>query len=151
MADSRGELPHITVATVVERDGRFLMVKEASGDQIVYNQPAGHVEKEETLFRAALRETFEETGWRVELTGLLGIYHYTSSANNITYVRHCFIASALEFDDKATLDPDIIETMWLSDDDIQQLAGQLRSPIVLQAIEHYRQGIHFPLSLINEP
>jgi ADP-ribose pyrophosphatase YjhB (NUDIX family) len=127
------------------------MVKEASGNQIVYNQPAGHVEKQETLSVAALRETFEETGWHVELTGLLGIYHYTSTANNITYIRHCFIANALDFDSTAQLDPDIIETMWLTEEEILQRKAQLRSPIVLQAVEHYRRGIQFPLSLINEP
>ena len=151
MPDSRGELPHITVATVVERDGRFLMVKEASGERIVYNQPAGHVEKQETLHAAAVRETLEETGWQVELTALLGIYHYTSPANKVTYIRHCFIARALHRDNNAVLDPDIIETMWLTEDEILQKRQQLRSPIVLQAIEHYRQGIHYPLAVINEP
>lgn len=151
MSNSRGELPHITVATVVERDGHFLMVKETSGTEIVFNQPAGHVEKQETLFAAALRETLEETGWHVELTGLLGIYHYTSTANNVTYIRHCFIARALHKDDNAALDPDIIEAMWLSEDEILQKQQQLRSPIVLQAIEHYRLGISYPLAVINEP
>lgn len=150
MSDSRGELPHITVATVVEREGRFLMVKETSGDGIVFNQPAGHVEKQETLFAAALRETLEETGWHVELTGLLGVYHYTSAANNVTYIRHCFIAKALHQDSNAELDPDIIEAMWLTEEEILQRQEQLRSPIVIQAIEHYRQGLSFPLSLINE-
>lgn len=127
------------------------MVKEESGDQIVYNQPAGHVEKQETLQAAALRETLEETGWHVELTALLGIYHYTSSANDVTYIRHCFIARALHRDDHAVLDPDIIEAMWLSEDEILQNREQLRSPIVLQAIEHYREGIKYPLAVINEP
>ena len=90
------ELPHITVATIVERDGKFLMVRENSGGRLVYNQPAGHVEPSETLFDAALRETLEETAWRVELKQLLGIYQYTSAENGITYIRHCFIAKAIE-------------------------------------------------------
>ena len=69
--------PHITVATVIEDDGRFLFVEEVKAGRLVLNQPAGHLEANESLREAALRETLEETGWDVELTALLGIYLYT--------------------------------------------------------------------------
>ena len=79
------QLPHITVATIVERAGKFLMVKENSGGRLVYNQPAGHVEVKESLLDAAIRETLEETAWRVNLEKLLGIYQYTSPENGYLY------------------------------------------------------------------
>lgn len=145
------DLPHITVATVVPDGDRFLMVEENSNGRIVYNQPAGHLESGETLAQAALRETLEETGWHVRLEALLGIYHYTSSANNITYIRHCFIAAPLQEVENATLDPDIIAAMWLTEDDILARSAQLRSPIVLDAIRDYRRGIAHPLTVINDP
>ena len=75
------EAPHITVASVVQQAGRFLMVKENADGRTVYNQPAGHLELGESLIAAAERETLEETGWRVRATAFLGIYHYTSQHN----------------------------------------------------------------------
>ena len=93
------QLPHITVATIVERAGKFLMVKENSGGRLVYNQPAGHVEVKESLLDAAIRETLEETAWRVNLEKLLGIYQYTSPENGITYIRHCFICESYRAED----------------------------------------------------
>ena len=77
--------PHITVATVIEDDGRFLFVEEFKAGRMVLNQPAGHLEANESLREAALRETLEETGWEVKLTGLLGIYLYTC----LLYTSRC--------------------------------------------------------------
>ena len=79
--------PHKTVATVVEHNARFLMVEELINGQLVLNQPAGHLEANESLAQAALRETLEETAWEVELTGLLGLYQQTSSVNNINIIQ----------------------------------------------------------------
>ena len=145
------ELPHITVATIVEREGKFLMVRENSGARLVYNQPAGHVEPNETLFDAALRETLEETAWHVELERLLGIYQYTSPENGITYIRHCFIATAIEPRTERDLDPDILETKWLSLDELEGFESELRSPLVLKVIRDYLSGVNFPLSVIQLP
>src|ERR1700756_5172493 len=83
-------LPHITVATIVEDNGRFLMVEELKGGRAVLNQPAGHLDPNETLTEAAVRETLEETGWDVEATGIVGIYLYTAPSNGVTYQRGCF-------------------------------------------------------------
>src|SRR5690606_14838434 len=86
--------PHITVATLVEKEGRFLMVEERSNGAIVFNQPAGHVEEGESLVEAALRETLEESGWQVRLSGFLGSYVLTIPDKGRTYYRFCFIAEA---------------------------------------------------------
>ncbi|PCI76168.1 MAG: NUDIX hydrolase [SAR86 cluster bacterium] len=145
------QLPHITVATIVERAGKFLMVKENSGGRLVYNQPAGHVEARESLLDAAIRETLEETAWRVNLEQLLGIYQYTSPDNGITYIRHCFIAKAIEPRTKRNLDEDITEAVWVSFEELEQRESQMRSPLVLEVIRDYLKGISYPLSLIVVP
>lgn len=143
--------PHITVATVVERDGQFLMVREQSDGLIVYNQPAGHLEENETLIAAALRETLEETAWQVEIRHLLGIYQYTSPTNGICYVRHCFIADPIQQLRDHALDPDIIEAQWLSLDELESHAAEMRSPLVLKAVTDYLSGQRFPLTLLADP
>lgn len=140
--------PHATVAVVVENEqGQFLLVEERSNGRVVYNQPAGHVEEDEAITDAALREALEETGWQVELQHFLGLYTYKAPANNVTYYRFCFSARAVE---KITqqLDTDIIAAHWLSLDDIHARRDQLRSPLVLQCIEDYRNGRRFPLDII---
>lgn len=145
------QLPHITVATVVESDGKFLMVKEQSDGLIVYNQPAGHLEENETLLEAARRETLEETAWQVEIRYLLGIYQYTSPVNGICYVRHCFLADAIQQMRDRELDADIIEAQWLSLDELEAHAAEMRSPLVLKVIADYLRGQRFPLTLLSNP
>ena len=145
------QLPHITVATIVERAGKFLMVKENSGGRLVYNQPAGHVEVKESLLDAAIRETLEETAWRVNLEKLLGIYQYTSPENGITYIRHCFIAKAIEPRTERDLDEDIAEAVWVSLEELEQRESEMRSPLVLEVIRDYLKGVSYPLSLIVVP
>jgi ADP-ribose pyrophosphatase YjhB (NUDIX family) len=141
--------PHITVATVVEREGRFLMVKEKSDGLIVYNQPAGHLEIGESLIAAAQRETLEETAWQVRVDQFLGIYQYTSPLNKISYVRHCFIAEPIVEQSAAVLDSGILEVSWLRIEEIELLSDELRSPMVLRVLQDYLHGARYPLSLIN--
>ena len=140
---------HTTVATIVERDNQFLMVHELSDGLTVYNQPAGHLEEGETLIDACIRETHEETGWRVKPTFFLGINQYRSPINNVTYMRHTFIAEAIELDQNATLDEDIIEASWLSYDEIIANKGKLRSQVVLSDIEQYRKGVRLDLQYVK--
>lgn len=144
-------LPHITVATVVERDHRFLMVKENSDGEIVYNQPAGHVENGETIPDAAIRETLEETSWHVQPSEFLGVYQYTSPANGVCYVRHCFVAEAIRQEPDFKLDEDILEAVWLDLNEVRTLAhnAELRSPLVLQVIEDYLQGKFLTLDIFR--
>jgi 8-oxo-dGTP pyrophosphatase MutT (NUDIX family) len=143
--------PHATVAVIVEDDqGRFLMVEEVSQGRVVFNQPAGHVEENEQIDHAALRETLEETGWQVRLDYFLGLYTFRAPANGVTYYRFCYAATALS---RTTdqLDDDIIAAHWLTLKDLEAREDELRSPLVLQCIEDYRNGRRFPLDVIVEP
>ena len=108
--------PHITVATIIEDNGRFLMVEELKNGRAVLNQPAGHLDPHETLTEAAIRETLEETGWDVEATGIVGIYLYTAPSNGVTYQRVCFIAKALKHHPDYQLDEGILRARWLTRD-----------------------------------
>ena len=141
--------PHATVACIVEMDGRFLMVEESSHGQTVFNQPAGHVDENESIFDAAVRETLEETAWRVELTGLIGLYVYTAPQNGVCYHRYCFRANAIEQTDNA-LDKDIIAAHWLSYEEIVAKGDRLRSPLVLKCIDDALARPPAPLDLIFE-
>ena len=141
--------PHVTVATIVERDNRYLMVYEDADGKKVYNQPAGHLEPDETLCEAAIREALEETGWEVRLTGVIGVNLYTAHSNGITYFRTTFIGEALSHDENRPLDTGIIEAVWLTYEEILERKDQLRSPMTLQIIEDYRAGRRFPLSVVG--
>jgi 8-oxo-dGTP pyrophosphatase MutT (NUDIX family) len=142
--------PHGTVATIVEKDGKFLLVKEISNGKEVYNQPAGHIEADESVFDAAIRETEEETGYQVSLNKFVGIYIYKAPSNGVTYHRYCFSADIVNYDETAPLDEGIIEACWLSLDEIKAQSEMMRSPIVLKCIEDYINRPHQPLELIFE-
>lgn len=144
-------IPHVTVATVVEDQGRFLLVEEHAEGRVVLNQPAGHLEADETLIQAALRETLEETGWEVELTGVTGIYLYTAPTNGVTYQRVCFAARPLRHRPDLPLDHGIIGPRWLTRDELDECQGQWRSALVARCIDDYLAGGSYPLSLIREP
>ncbi len=146
--------PHVTVATVVERDGHYLMVEEydqLSGG-LVFNQPAGHLDPGEGLLEAALRETLEETGWEVRLNGVIGI-SLATAPNGITYYRTTFHALPVKELENATLDPDIHAVHWMSYEEILANSARMRSPLVLPTVEQYREGHCYPLDLIyiDEP
>ncbi|MBX2858737.1 MAG: NUDIX hydrolase [Cellvibrionaceae bacterium] len=141
--------PHVTVATVVEKQGRFLVVKEECLDETVYNQPAGHLDPNESLIDAAIRETREETAWEVKINYLIGVQHYHSTANQITYIRFSFNASPLKFHSEQALDTGIICAEWKTLAELEALELQLRSPMVLGDIKQYLQGKRYPLELLN--
>src|SRR5690554_2503194 len=137
--------PRKTVAVVVEQQdnlkdplrSRFLMVEEHSDGKIVFNQPAGHLDAGESLADAARREALEETGWDVELTAFLGLYHYLAPEGQDSYIRSCFIARAVRQRPDYTLDPDVIEARWMTLAELQQRPAQIRSPLVMPVIEDY--------------
>ncbi|MFZ5755632.1 MAG: NUDIX hydrolase [Pseudomonadota bacterium] len=140
--------PHLTVATVVLRDGRYLLVEESPHGTPVFNQPAGHVEGGESLAEAAARETLEETGYRVRTTHLLGIYVWTSPANGATYYRIGFAGEIEAEVDGYRRDRDIDAVHWLTLDEIRARREQMRSPLVLRCFEDHAAGRRFPLDFV---
>ncbi|MCP3908476.1 MAG: NUDIX hydrolase [Oceanicoccus sp.] len=140
--------PHVTVATVVEKDGKYLLVEERCNGELVFNQPAGHLDPNETLEEAAVRETFEETGWHVKLKGVVGVALYTSPHNQVTYHRTTFYATAEEHDPQQTLDDGIQQAVWMSYEEMQANSERMRSHLVIQSIEQYQQGHRYPINLV---
>jgi len=142
--------PHITVATIVEVQGRFLLVEEFKEGRHVLNQPAGHLDPNETLRQAAVRETLEETGWDVELTGVVGIYLYTAPSNGVTYQRVCFVAKPLVHHMERVLDTGIVQALWLSRDELFNQSERWRSELVMRCIDDYLAGPLHDLELIRD-
>ncbi|RAU43500.1 MULTISPECIES: NUDIX hydrolase [unclassified Pseudomonas] len=141
--------PHITVATIVEDDGRFLFVEESKNGKYVLNQPAGHLEPAETLREAAIRETLEETGWDVELTGVVGIYLYTAPSNGVTYQRVCFAARATRHHPDRPLDTGIVAAHWLTRDELAAQPERWRSHLVLECLDDYLTGPVHSLDVVR--
>ena len=142
--------PHITVAALCERDGKFLLIKENVDGRIVYNQPAGHLEAGETLLQAVVRETLEETRYQFLPQALQGIYRYElNQSTAITYLRFLFHGVAGDLVD-GELDQGIIAAEWLSYAQILSCREQHRSPMVLQCIEDFRQRPGYPLDIISQ-
>jgi 8-oxo-dGTP pyrophosphatase MutT (NUDIX family) len=141
-------LPHVTVATIVEKDGKYLLVHERCNDHLVYNQPAGHLDPNESLQQAAVRETFEETAWTVELKGLVGIALYTSPVNQVTYHRTTFFAEAIAHNPEQPLDEGIEQAVWMSLDEMKAAASQMRSELVIKSVEQYLNGHRYPLDAV---
>lgn len=141
--------PHITVATIVENNGRFLLVEELKAGQLVLNQPAGHLEPNETLRQAAVRETLEETGWDVELTGVVGIYLYVAPSNGVTYQRVCFAANPVRHHPQRKLDSGIVAAAWLSYDELLAQPARWRSELVPRCIDDYLNGPLYDLEIVR--
>lgn len=140
---------HVVVACVVERDGGFLMVEERINGQSKLNQPAGHWEQGETLIAGAVREALEETGWDVQPTQLLGVYHHDPADLAYGFLRIAFVAQALQERPGYTLDTGIERAVWMTRDEIAASRERHRSPMVLRCVDDYLAGQRFPLSLIT--
>ncbi|MDQ7988003.1 MAG: NUDIX hydrolase [Candidatus Dactylopiibacterium sp.] len=141
--------PHVTVAAVVEREGRFLLVEEQTDQGVRLNQPAGHLEAGESLGAACVREALEETAHHVEPEALVGIYRWPRPAGDITYLRFAFAARLTGFEAGRALDTGIIRAVWLTPQEIAQAAARLRSPLVLQCVEDHLAGRRYPLELMR--
>lgn len=139
----------VTVAAVVEQEERFLIVEEECHGAIVLNQPAGHLEPGESLIDAVVRETREETGYAFDPLHLVGIYLWHSDESGRSYLRVTFAGRAEAPSAKPALDDGIIATHWLKPAQLTRHGSQLRSPLVMRAIEDYRMGIRFPLDTLS--
>lgn len=137
----------VTVAAIIEQRGRYLVVEERVGDEIVFNQPAGHVEGGESLLEAAVREVEEETGYRFAPEALIGVYLWELEAGERTFLRVCLAGSAVPPPETPTLDEGIIAAHWLSRE--QLLSRNLRSPLVLGCIDDFRSGTRYPLACLR--
>ncbi len=139
--------PNVTVAAVIERNRRFLFVEETSKGSLVLNQPAGHLEENESLIDAVKREVLEESGWHFTPHRVTGIYLYTSPSSDITYLRVCFAGSCHTHQVERALDEGIVRALWLDPDELDKY--RLRSPMVRQCVEDYLSGQSFPLSYLK--
>lgn len=143
--------PSVTVAAIIERDGRFLLVEEETSDGIRLNQPAGHLDPGESLIQAVARETLEESAHDFTPTALIGMYmsRYLSSrtGKEVTYLRFAFAGDLGNVHDQP-LDHGILRTVWMTYEEMLTCADRHRSPLVLRGVEDYRRGQRAPLSLI---
>lgn len=142
--------PHFTVAAVIEKGDKFLLVEELIDGQKVFNQPAGHLEPNESFLEAVIRETEEETANVFQPEKLIGLYRWKLESKDRTYIRLSFSGIITKTLENQALDTDIIRTVWLGYDEIIKHKKQLRSPLVLECIDDYRQGKHYPLELLKD-
>ena len=140
--------PNVTVAAVLERDGRFLLVEEHTEQGIRFNQPAGHLEPGESLIEGAVRETLEETAYAFLPTAVLGIYQYHHESDDTTYLRFAFTGEITGHEAERALDEGIIRAVWLTVEEIRGHGARHRSPLVMRCVDDYLAGRRYPLELI---
>jgi 8-oxo-dGTP pyrophosphatase MutT (NUDIX family) len=140
--------PSVTVAAIIERDGKFLFVEEVQDGRRVLNQPAGHLDPGETLLAACAREVLEETAHRIEPAGLVGIYRWHYRPADVTFLRFCFSARILGVE-HAPLDKEIVALHWLSPAELKAQSPMHRSPLVQQCVDDYLAGRNFPLTVLS--
>ena len=142
--------PDITVAAVTESDGKFLVVEERINRRLVFNQPAGHVERGENLITAVVREVREETAWRFEPQGLLGIYLWLNPTTGLRTMRFAFTGAVADHDPAQPLDHGIVSTHWLTKEELLLREHRLRSPLVMRCVRDYLEGRREPLSTVAD-
>lgn len=141
--------PNVTVAAVIARDGRFLLVEEKTALGARYNQPAGHLEADESLLAAVVRETLEESAYHFNPTHLIGIYRWHAEESDTTYLRFAFTGEITGHDPDRTLDTGIIRTVWLTPEEISASQAHHRSPLILRCVQDYLAGRRYPLELLT--
>ena len=140
--------PNVTVAAVIEREGRFLLVEEDTERGRLFNQPAGHLEPGESLIEGAARETLEETAYAFRPTALLGVYQFHYAAEDVTYIRFAFTGDLTGHSPDRGLDVGIVRAVWLSPGEIRREPGRHRSPLVMRCIDDYLAGRRYPLAAL---
>ncbi len=140
--------PHATVAAIIERDNKFLMVEELIQGEQVINQPAGHLDPDESLLEAAIRETQEETAWQFIPEAITGIYLWKHPDNGESFLRVAFCGSCKNHNVSQALDDGIQAAVWKTRDELMQQQQKLRSPMVINCIDDYLAGKRFPMDLL---
>ncbi len=141
--------PHVTVASILKQNDKYLFVQERKDKRLVLNQPAGHWEQGETLIEAAIRETLEETCWHFEPQAITGIYQWHHQRRDETFLRFCFSGTMLDHDSTRTLDSDIESIIWLTEDELSAQQDLHRSPLVQRCMDDYLSGIQHDLRIIS--
>ncbi|MEC7885397.1 MAG: NUDIX hydrolase [Pseudomonadota bacterium] len=143
-------IPHITVASIVENNGKFLFVEEKVKDKKVLNQPAGHLEENESLPNACIRETLEETGCIVKTEFIVGVYQEKILNERDVYVRFCFKCKYISHNPDVKTDKKIIRSLWLTEEEIYSLSDDtFRSRMVLNSFNDYVKGNTYPSNIIT--
>ena len=141
--------PHVTVAAIAEKDGKFLIVEEMVDGQRVYNQPAGHLDSGESLVEAVIRETLEETAWTFQPEALVGIQLWRHPVHSESYLRFSFCGSCYEHRKNQELDHGIERAVWLGRVQLVDNNHKLRSPMVLRSIDDYLEGRRYGLDILE--
>ena len=143
--------PSVTVAAIVERDGRYLLVEEHTPEGLRLNNPAGHLEPGESPLQAVVREALEETACRFVPDALVGVYlaRLQRGAEDISYLRFAFCGSVGDALPGLALDEGIVRTLWLTPEEVEASAARHRSPLVWRCIADHRAGRRHPLELIS--
>lgn len=145
--------PSVTVAAVIERDGRYLLVEEETPEGLRLNNPAGHLDPGEAPAEACARETLEETAFTFRPTHLVGVYlsrfQRPATGEDVTYLRFAFCGELGAHDANRPLDTGIVRTLWLTPDEVRASAARHRSPLVLRCLEDHLRGVRHPLDLVT--
>ncbi len=141
--------PAVTVAAVIERDGRFLFVEEEAEGRRVLNQPAGHLEPGESLLEAVRREVLEETAHRFAPEALLGVYRWHNAGSGVTFLRFAFRGRLTGREEDRALDPEILALHWLTPEELATRRAMHRTPLVQQCLADYVAGRRYPLELLS--
>jgi ADP-ribose pyrophosphatase YjhB (NUDIX family) len=144
--------PSVTVAAIIERGGKFMLVEEHTSEGLKLNNPAGHLDPGESLIDACAREALEETTCAFNPTALVGVYmsrmQRAATGEDITYLRFAFCGDLGAVQPGASLDHGIVRTMWMTPDEIRASADRHRSPLLLRCMEDYLAGQRLPLPLL---
>lgn len=144
--------PSVTVAAIIEKDGRFLLIEEETSNGLRLNMPAGHLDPGESPEQGCAREALEETAWHFRPTALVGVYmaRFVKQADgeDVTYLRFAFCGELGRHEAGRDLDQGIVRTLWMTPDEIRASAHRHRSPMLLRGMEDYLRGVRYPLSAI---
>lgn len=141
--------PNVTVAAVIEQDGKFLLVEEHTSQGLRFNQPAGHLEANESLLQAVTRETREESAYDFKPEHLIGVYRWHATNSNTTYLRFAYSGRILAHHAEQALDNGIVRAVWMTPEEIRVSVAKHRSPLILQCVEDYLAGKRYPLELVT--